>query len=105
MKPGAGGIECDIGGISDIVTARRGSLGVGMVEVAMLLKLNSEDLIRDTTAVGDLGKKWNDYIPNKRPPYPPAYFETEEEEEGEEEDDTPSSAVDGGGDDEPEIQI
>jgi hypothetical protein len=75
MKPGAGGLECDIGGIADVVTARRGSLGVGMVEVAMLLKLNKTDLIRDPSKVPGLGKRWKEHLPNKRPDYPSSYFD------------------------------
>ena len=46
MKPGSGGLECDIGGIRDVISERRGSLGPGMVAVAMFLKLNKQDVIR-----------------------------------------------------------
>ena len=84
-KPGSGGLECDIGGIPDIVSARRGSLGPGMVEVAMFLKLNKKDAIRDPRKVPSLGRLWQGSIPG-RPEYPPAYFDEEnfssDDEEG-----------------------
>lgn len=81
MKPGAGGLECDIGGVGDVIAQKRGSLGPEMVEVAMFLKLNRHMLIRDTTKVKEMGSNWKEYIPS-RPEFPIDYDGYSEDEMG-----------------------
>ena len=87
-KAGSGGLECDIGGMGDVISRRRGSLGPGMVEAAMMLKLNRDILVGNPANVKDLGARgWKVYIP-KRPDYPSDYITVGEEEEGPDSPDT-----------------
>ena len=73
--------ECDIGGVGELIGTRRGSLGVGMVEAGMFLKLTKEERIVDTTQVPALSNSgWKSKIP-QRINYPNDYFEDEGTEE------------------------
>ena len=73
-KAGSGGLECDIGGMGDVISRRRGSLGPGMVEAAMMLKLNKDILVRNPERVNNLGARgWKASIP-RRPDYPSDYI-------------------------------
>jgi hypothetical protein len=74
MKPGSGGLECDIGGMDDIIGRRRGSLGAGMVEASMAIRLNKDMIERDPTKVAAYKKDWKTFIPT-RPDYPADYFD------------------------------
>ncbi|KAH8943775.1 hypothetical protein BDL97_13G072200 [Sphagnum fallax] len=39
-KPSSGGLECDLGSLSDVLAPKRSSLRVGLVEINMFLKIN-----------------------------------------------------------------
>ncbi len=80
MLPGAGGLECDIGGVGDIIGSKRGSLDPGLVEVNLMLRVNKSLQETETIKVPRLGDKWKEHIP-VRPSYPEDYFEGEEEED------------------------
>lgn len=58
FKPGSGGLECDIGGVGDVVSPKRSSLQPGMVEVAMFIKLNKDLIEQNPTKVDALPKKY-----------------------------------------------
>ena len=76
--PGSGSLECDIGGFSDIIGRRRGSLKPGMVEASMMLKLNKDLLEFDPSHVKEYSKTWKQMVPD-RPEYPSEFFEEEGE--------------------------
>ncbi len=80
MLPGAGGLECDIGGVGDIIAPKRGSLDPGLVEVNLMLRVNKTLQELETINTKRLGSNWQQQIP-KRPYYPADYFEDEEENE------------------------
>ena len=85
MKPGSGGLECDIGSFGDVISRRRGSLNTGMVEASLMLKLNGDLLSYDTTKVVNLGKEWRNSIPT-RAEYPRNYHGDESEDDADNED-------------------
>jgi len=70
VLPGSGGLECDIGSIGDVISPKRGSLGAGLTEVQVMLKVNAALMTRDIRRIPCLGDKWEDHIP-KRPELPP----------------------------------
>jgi hypothetical protein len=74
--PGSGGLECDIGGVADLVGPKRASLKPGLVEAQLMIRVNKELVSLDTTEIVDLGKNWKDHIPS-RPDYPVDYFDEE----------------------------
>ena len=81
FKPGSGGLECDIGGMGDVISPKRSSLSPGMVEVAMFLKLNKDLVERDPLKVTELSRNdWKHSIPG-RPEYPHGYFIEDNEDE------------------------
>jgi hypothetical protein len=104
MKPGSGGLECDIGGMSDVISRRRGSLGPGMVEASMMIKLNKDRIVRDPTLVEELPKTWKDFIP-KRPTDPADYYSEPEQEDADDEEDNPDGGPDPFSDDDEESLI
>jgi hypothetical protein len=63
----SGGLECDLGSMSEVLAPKRASLKPGMVEICMFLKINKELMPVDPRQVVCLGKNWQDDIP-KRPP-------------------------------------
>ena len=74
-KPGSGGLECDIGGVKDLISSKRGSLSAGMVETGMFLRFNKKNRELNQLNVPVLDN-WTAYIP-KRPDYPDDYFDEE----------------------------
>jgi hypothetical protein len=66
--------------MGDVISRRRGSLGTGMVEAIMMIRLNKGMIVRDVTHVESLPNSWKEYIPD-RPDYPTDYFDESEEEE------------------------
>jgi hypothetical protein len=84
LKPGSGGLECDIGSMGDVIGRRRGSLGPGMVEASMMIKLNKDRIVRDPMLVKEYRTSWQAFIP-KRPDDPADYYmnnESEDEDDG-----------------------
>jgi hypothetical protein len=76
MLPGSGGLECDIGGVSDMVQPKRGSLSAGIIEAMMSVRLNKTLVERDITIVKDLGRQWEKSIPKVRDrDFPDEYYE------------------------------
>jgi hypothetical protein len=63
MKPGSGGLECDIGSIVNVICRRRHSLGPGMDEACMIIKLNKDRIVRGPDKVMDLRKTGKASIP------------------------------------------
>jgi hypothetical protein len=86
-KPSSGGLECDLGSLSDVLVPKRSSLCAGLVEINMLFKINKHLIPMNPTEVVLLDKKmnlsWENNIP-KRPVM--ALYDGGEEEEKEEED-------------------
>jgi hypothetical protein len=85
-KPSSGGLECDLGSLSDVLAPKRSSLRAGLVEINMFLKINKHLILTNPTEVALLDKKmnlnWENNIP-KRPVM--ALYDGGEEEEKEEE--------------------
>jgi hypothetical protein len=78
MLAGSGGLECDIGGIGDVITSKRSCIDPGMVEATMMIKLNEKYREHDPSKVKDLGKRgYMDHIPS-RPEVPVGYYDDEE---------------------------
>ncbi len=86
-KPFSGGLECDLGSLSDVLAPKQSSLRAGLVEMNMFLKINKHFIPTNPTEVVVLDKKmnlsWENNIP-KRPVM--ALYDGGEEEEKEEED-------------------
>jgi hypothetical protein len=86
-KPSSGGLECDLGSLSDILAPKRSSMHAGLVEINMFLKINKHLIPTNPAEVAPLDKKmnlnWENNIP-KRPIM--ALYDGGEEEEKEEED-------------------
>jgi hypothetical protein len=86
-KPSSGGLECDLGSMSDVLAPKRSLLRAGLVEINMFLKINKHLIPTNPTEVVLLDKKmnlsWENNIP-KRPVM--ALYDGGEEEEKEEED-------------------
>lgn len=72
-KPSAGGLECDLGGLSDVLAPKRSALRAGLVEVNMFLKINNHLVPTNPDDVAILGKDWKSFIPTR-----PAMNEREE---------------------------
>lgn len=66
-KPSAGGLECDLGSMSEVLAPKRSSLSPGFVEISMFLKINKELVTTNPQDVQKLDSNWKDYIP-VRPP-------------------------------------
>jgi hypothetical protein len=84
-KPSSGGLECDLGSLSDVLAPKRSSLRAGLVEINMFLKINKHLISTNSTEVAPFDKKtnWENNIP-KRPIM--ALYDGGEEEEKEEKD-------------------
>jgi len=84
-KPSSGGLECDLGSLSDVLAPKRSSLCAGLVEINMFLKINKHLIPTNMAEVALLDKKmnWENNIP-KRPVM--ALYDGGEGEEKEEED-------------------
>ena len=65
-KTSAGGLECDFGGMNDVIALKRSSLRAGLIEVNMFLKMNKHLLCSDVSEVVKLDLQWKSFIP-KRP--------------------------------------
>jgi hypothetical protein len=100
-KPFSGGLECDLGSLSDVLAPKRSSLRAGLVEMNMFLKINKHFISTNPTEVVVLDKKmnlsWENNIP-KRPVM--ALYDGGEEEEKEEEDSHDDMALYDGGEEE-----
>jgi hypothetical protein len=83
MLPGSGGLECDIGGVGDAVSPKRGSLSAGMLEAAVMVRFHKGIISSKMDDIRQLSvAEWQSMIP-ARPEMPDGYFQ-DEEEEGEE---------------------
>ncbi|CAK9877212.1 unnamed protein product [Sphagnum jensenii] len=84
-KPSSGGLECDLGSLSNVLAPKRSSLRAGLVEINMFLKINKHLIWMNSAEVALLDKKmnWENNIP-KRPVM--ALYDGGEEEEKEKED-------------------
>jgi hypothetical protein len=84
-KPSSGGLECDLGSLSDVLAPKQSSLRAGLVEINMFLKINKHLILMNPAEVAPLDKKmnWENNIP-KRPVM--ALYDGGEEEEKEKED-------------------
>ncbi len=67
-KPSSGGLECDLGSLSDVLAPKRSSLHAGLVKINMFLKINKNLIPTNLAEVAPLDKKmnWENNIP-KRP--------------------------------------
>lgn len=66
MKPGAGGLECDICSMKDVVSSKWGSLDPGLAEAFMILKMTKDKIAINTKAVQKLHSNWRSYIPKHK---------------------------------------
>jgi len=86
-KPSLGGLECNLGSLSDVLAPKRSSLRVSLVEINMFLKINKHLIPTNPTEVVLLDKKmnlsWENNIPKR---LVMALYDGGEEEEKEEED-------------------
>ncbi|CAK9214988.1 unnamed protein product [Sphagnum troendelagicum] len=84
-KPSSGGLECDLGSLSDVLAPKRSLLRADLVEINMFLKINKYFIPTSAAEVALLDKKmnWENNIP-KRPVM--ALYDGGKEEEKEEED-------------------
>jgi hypothetical protein len=71
--------------MGDAIGRRRGSLGPGMVEASMMIKLNKDRIVRDPMMVKEYRNSWKAFVP-KRPDDPADYY-VDDEYEGENADD------------------
>ena len=81
---GAGGLECDIGQLGNLVTPLRGRLCTGHSEMQLLIRVSKNLIECNTDNIKDLGKEWKSHVP-KRPCFDVS--ENQEETGNEEEDD------------------
>jgi hypothetical protein len=58
-KPSSGGLECDLGNLSDVLAPKRSSLRVGLVEINMFLKINKHLISTNPIDMVLLDKKMN----------------------------------------------
>ncbi|CAM6004999.1 unnamed protein product [Sphagnum balticum] len=86
-KPSSGGLECDLGSLSDVLAPKRSSLRAGLVDINMFLKINKHLISTNPIEVVLLDKKmnlsWENNIPKRSVM---ALYDGGEEEEKEEED-------------------
>jgi hypothetical protein len=64
-KTSAGGLECDLGGMNDVIAPKRSSLRAGLIEVNMFLKMNKHLLCSDVSEVVKLDSQWESFIPKR----------------------------------------
>ena len=86
---GAGGLECDIGQLGNLVTPLRGRLDTGYSEMQLLLRASKNLIEHNTDKIKDLGKDCKSHIPKR------SCFDNSEnqEETGNEEEDDESEPV------------
>lgn len=66
MMPSAGGLECDLGSMADILSLKRASLGPGYVEIDMFLRLNKHRIPTNPDNVPPLrNDEWKNRIPSR----------------------------------------
>ena len=65
MVPGSGGLECDIGALSDLLSPKRSRLDPGIVEVQAMIRLNKGMQVVDSTKIHQLGGDWETKIPKR----------------------------------------
>jgi len=84
-KPSSGGLECDLGNLSDVLAPKRSSLRAGLVEINMFLKINKHLIPTNLAEVASFDKKmnWENNIPKR---LVMALYDGGEEGEKEEED-------------------
>ncbi|KAH8962440.1 hypothetical protein BDL97_05G101900 [Sphagnum fallax] len=84
-KPSSGGLECDLGSLSDVLAPKQSLLRAGLVEINMFLKINKHLIPTNPAEVAPLDKKmnWENNIPKR---LVMALYDGGEEEEKEEED-------------------
>jgi hypothetical protein len=58
-KPSSGGLECDLGSLSNILAPKRSSLRAGLVKINMFLKINKHLILMNPAEVALLDKKMN----------------------------------------------
>jgi hypothetical protein len=80
MKPGSGGLECDIGGMNDIITRHGGSLRPGLVEASVMVKLNKDLKNLNPTTVHGYKATWEAFIP-QHPIFPIDYMDDNEDDD------------------------
>ncbi len=85
-KPSSGGLECDLGNLSNIMAPKQSSLRAGLVEMNMFLKINKHLIPTNPTEVVLLDKKMNFSWENNIPKRPVMALYDGGEEEKEEED-------------------
>lgn len=66
-KASSGGLECDLGGMNDVLAPKRSTMRLGLVEVAMFNKLNKHLIPRDPGLVNDVGGIWETLLPDRPP--------------------------------------
>ncbi len=64
-KPSSGGLECDLGGLSDVLVPKQLSLRASLVKINMFLKINKHFIPTNPAEVASLDKKmnWENNIP------------------------------------------
>ena len=86
---GAGGLECDIGQLCNLVAPLRGRLNTGYSEMQLLIRVSKNLIEHNTDNIKNLGKEWKSHIPKR-----PCFDSSENQEEtGNEEEDNESEHV------------
>jgi hypothetical protein len=61
-KTSAGGLECELGGMNDVIAPNRSSLRACLIEVNMFVKMNNRLLTFDVYEVVKLDQQWESFI-------------------------------------------
>ena len=85
MLPGSGGLENDIGAISDIISRKRARIRPGMAEAQVFVRLNKQLMPANISQIPKLGSDWEQKIPNRSEIWN-TYLQMQKEEEEEEDD-------------------
>ncbi|BBM98765.1 hypothetical protein Mp_1g16080 [Marchantia polymorpha subsp. ruderalis] len=59
-KSSSGGLECDLGCMTDVIAPKRSAMCAGMVEINMFIKINKKLMKTNPVDVVLLDKKWQD---------------------------------------------
>ncbi|KAH8974356.1 hypothetical protein BDL97_01G098000 [Sphagnum fallax] len=94
-KPSSGGLECDLGSVSDVLVPKRSLLRAGLVEINMFLKINKHLILTNPAEVAPLDKKmnWENNIPKRLVMTLYDGGEKEEKEEEDTDDDNDNSPI------------